>query len=569
MLRSLSSGVAGMKAHQTRLDVIGNNISNVNTYGFKSSRTTFSSVYYQTTTAAKASTAINGGGVNANQIGYGSQVMGIDVLMTRSGFTSTGQSTDLAIAGEGFFQVMDGSGNIYYTRNGAFKFDSNGYLVDSNGNYVLGVNGSTLGVDATNIPIKVNLESIDPSTGSYTDKINGKTFSITATNKMEDANITFTFSEGKAANFEDPEDKIVATVTNGQIAITVNPNATFADMTEFNEAMNDAITLAYGGEHPAGIFTVDMPDAFRDALTGAAIPLTGKEICSTDYNVQYGSVEGTAAMKAVGISVNTVGSEFSAAQDTNKAAFSIVKSVANGKNVYELSYKVNNNTYTRKLDETITSSTVKLTNGTSENDYIVVNIPTFEDLEKKFTAAAVDADNDGNLDPIVDQVEDPNNAGTMIPGVIDIDATNSKLSDAIGLSTSSYQLSGGTVGGLQTISDLTNIAIASDGSITATHPTLGTVEIGTICLATFANPAGLDQASSTYFTVSANSGDPVITYAGENGSGTLQSSALEMSNVDLSTEMADMITTERGFQAASRMITVSDEILQELINLKR
>ena len=553
MLRSLSSGVAGMKAHQTRLDVIGNNISNVNTYGFKSSRTTFSSVYYQTTTAAKASTAINGGGVNSNQIGYGSQVMGIDVLMSRSGFTSTGQSTDLAIAGEGFFQVMDGSGNIYYTRNGAFKFDSNGYLVDSNGNYVLGVNGSTLGIDATNIPIKVNLESIDPATGSYTDKINGKTFSITATNKMEDANITFTFSEGKAANFQDPEDKIVATVTNGQIAITVNPDATFADMTEFNSAMNEAITLAYGGEHPAGIFTVDMPDAFRDALTGAAIPLTGKEICSTDYSVQYGTVDTTDVMKMYGITVNTVGSEFAGAKTDgtqNTAKFEVTKTTdaATNKNTYTITYTLNDDkTYTRTFDESITSSTVKLSrNGaTDTDDYIVVNIPTFEDFEKKFASATPDTT------------------------AKNIEAKNSKLSDALGLSTSSYQLSGGTVGGLQTISDLTNIAIASDGAITATHPTLGTIEIGTICLATFANPAGLDQASSTYFTVSANSGEAIITYAGENGSGTLQSSALEMSNVDLSTEMADMITTERGFQAASRMITVSDEILQELINLKR
>ena len=550
MLRSLSSGVAGMKAHQTRLDVIGNNISNVNTYGFKSSRTTFSSVYYQTTTAAKASTAINGGGVNSNQIGYGSQVMGIDVLMSRSGFTSTGQSTDLAIAGEGFFQVMDGSGNIYYTRNGAFKFDSNGYLVDSNGNYVLGVNGSTLGIDATNIPIKVNLESIDPATGSYTDKINGKTFSITATNKMEDANITFTFSEGKAANFQDPEDKIVATVTNGQIAITVNPDATFADMTEFNSAMNEAITLAYGAEHPAGIFTVDMPDAFRDAMTGAQIPLTGKEICSTDYNVQYGNIDTTEGMKSFGVTVNTVGARFNGAHDDgttqNTAFFKVDKATdANGKNEYTLTYNVNGTEYTRKFNESITSSTIKLSNGADPDDYIVVNIPTFEDFEKKFPT------------------------GTQESTGKNVEAKDSKLSNALGLSTSSYQLSGGTVGGLQTISDLTNIAIASDGAITATHPTLGTVEIGTICLATFANPAGLDQASSTYFTVSANSGEAIITYAGENGSGTLQSSALEMSNVDLSTEMADMITTERGFQAASRMITVSDEILQELINLKR
>lgn len=549
MLRSLSSGVAGMKAHQTRLDVIGNNISNVNTYGFKSSRTTFSSVYYQTTTAAKASTAINGGGVNSNQIGYGSQVMGIDVLMSRSGFSSTGQSTDLAIAGEGFFQVMDGSGNIYYTRNGAFRFDSNGYLVDTNGNYVLGINGSSLGEEAGSIPVKVNLQSVDPAAGSYTDKINGKTFTITSSNKVDDSNITFTFTEGKATAFDDPNDKMVATVTNGQISITVNPNATFQDMKDFNDTMNAAITAAYGMDHPAGIFTVDIPDA-----TGW--PLTGKEMVSTDYSIQYGNVDSTSAMKSLAMSVKSVGSGFSAASATdNKGVFSVTK---NG-DKYEISYTITGlngatnktTTYKREIDSSITSSTIKLTNGTSTDDYIVLNIPSFEDLEKKFTAADTDAD------------------GNVSDTAVAIDVKNSELSKALGLSTSNFQLSGGTTGGLQTISDLTNIAISSDGAVTATHATLGTIEIGTICLATFANPGGLDQASSTYFTVSANSGDPQVTYAGQNGSGTLQSSALEMSNVDLSTEMADMITTERGFQAASRMITVSDEILQELINLKR
>lgn len=549
MLRSLSSGVAGMKAHQTKLDVIGNNISNVNTYGFKSSRTTFSSVFYQTISSSKASDT-SGGGVSSTQIGYGSQVSGIDVLMTRSGFTSTGVTTDLAIAGEGFFQVQDAEGNKYYTRNGAFQFDSAGYLVDTNGNYVLGINGSTLGTEADALPIKVNLQSVDPQVGAYTDSINGKTLTITSTNKTPDSNISFTFTEGKESDFEDPNDLLVAKVSNGQIAIIVNPNAQFSGMDKFEEAVNEAITKDYGMEHPAGKFNINVIGADE------GWPRTGKEMVSTDYTTQYGTVDATELMTKWGFIINGVGPEFSAKSKDpvadNKGEFEIAKTGDN----FKVTYKVNDITYEREITPTTAGATIKLSNsatGASADDYIVVRLPQYEDIKRMSEAKKDDGSN------LYDTTDTK-------PGIA---VEPSAPSKCLGLGTTSYKLTGGGAGGVQTISDLTNIAIASDGSITATHGTLGTIEIGAICLATFDNPSGLDQASSTYFTESLNSGTATVVYAGEGGSGTLQSGALEMSNVDLSTEMADMITTERGFQAASRMITVSDEILQELINLKR
>ena len=132
MLRSLYSAVSGMKAHQTKLDVIGNNIANVNTYGFKSSRARFQDVFYQTLQSA-AGGDNNKGGTNASQVGYGSQLGGIDLDMSRSALQSTGRPLDVAITGEGFFQVMDADGNIFYTRAGNLMLDSNsGNLVDSN-----------------------------------------------------------------------------------------------------------------------------------------------------------------------------------------------------------------------------------------------------------------------------------------------------------------------------------------------------------------------------------------------------------------------------------------------------
>lgn len=135
--RAMSSGVSGIQTHQTAMDVIGNNVSNVNTYAFKSSRTTFRDVYYQTISgASNASTAK--GGSNPAQIGYGAQVGSIDVLNTRGNFTSTGRSMDCYIDGEGYFVVKDGGGNERLTQVGNFSFDGQGNLVDATGNFVCG-----------------------------------------------------------------------------------------------------------------------------------------------------------------------------------------------------------------------------------------------------------------------------------------------------------------------------------------------------------------------------------------------------------------------------------------------
>jgi flagellar hook protein FlgE len=147
--------------------------------------------------------------------------------------------------------------------------------------------------------------------------------------------------------------------------------------------------------------------------------------------------------------------------------------------------------------------------------------------------------------------------------------TSAQKSNALGLSSKDISLIGGTEGGTQSVSDLTNLAISSDGTITATHPVHGTIELGRIILANFENPQGLEESGNSYFTKSANSGDAKLAVPGESGTGALVTSALEMSNVDLSKEFTEMITTQRGFQANSRIITVSDTLLEELINLKR
>ena len=177
MVRSMYSGVAGMKSNQTRMDVIGNNIANSNTYGFKSSRATFRDMYYQQLRGASAGTATRGG-INPSMVGYGSQVSSVDLLMTQSAMTSTGNPLDVCITGEGFLQVMDPDGNIYYTKAGMLDIDSNGYVIDSSGNFVLGTSATEGRLDSTEpgkSKIKIDVAPIQASEAKVSSEVGGKT----------------------------------------------------------------------------------------------------------------------------------------------------------------------------------------------------------------------------------------------------------------------------------------------------------------------------------------------------------------------------------------------------------
>lgn len=156
MVKSMYSGISGLRAHQSKMDVIGNNIANVNTYGFKSGRVTFKESIYQTSSSSSSGNDIYGGS-NASQIGYGSQVGTIDLLMANGSYAPTDSSTDCMIDGQGFFLVgakgdaialENGTSDLLsgfnLTRVGNFQFDGDGYLVDGSGNVVYGYRGTTV-----------------------------------------------------------------------------------------------------------------------------------------------------------------------------------------------------------------------------------------------------------------------------------------------------------------------------------------------------------------------------------------------------------------------------------------
>ncbi|MBS4988313.1 MAG: flagellar hook-basal body complex protein [Anaerotruncus colihominis] len=555
MVRSMYSGVAGMKSHQQRMDVIGNNIANVNTYGFKSSRVTFRDMFYQNIRNASAGTSTRGG-VSPSGIGYGSQIASIDKLMTQSSMTSTGQPLDCAITGDGFFQVQDSDGNIFYTRAGMLDIDqATGYLVDLNGYFVLGTQGpDVIGKAPGNSKIQVKLDPLEAAAGSKTETIQNVEYILSATNYTTAGNVNFNFS----LDNEMPTGQNIRVVVDGNsIAVKVNPTAQFASLSAFMDEVNQAITDARGGvEHPAGLFTIT-------ADPEPAGPLTGEQIVNSDSGPTGGKIVFDGALKT-GYAVKSYGSAFSA---SGKLTFEIQRTVPADKTTapdnpscrYTVTVTGQNaagETVTYTLDELnysqlTNSAGVHLVNGDNANDSIDLRIPS------SFYTKNPGADPD---DPADDTYEFP--TGTL--GT----ATPQTPSGNIGLGSKDFLLEGGTEGGPQSLMNLTGIAIGADGIIRAQNAGKDII-VGRIDLANFDNPQGLDQAGNSYFTATDNSGKAKYAVPGEDGTGALKNSTLEMSNVDLSQEFSDMIVTQRGFQANSRLITVSDTMLEELINLKR
>ncbi len=556
MNRALFSGVSGLKSHQTKMDVIGNNIANVNTYGYKAQRVIFSDTMYQAISSAQEGSSTSGG-INPSAVGYGSSVAAIQTDTSQASMQSTSYGTDVAICGEGYYQVMDSAGNIFYTKAGVFGVDENGYMVDENGNFVLGANTKDGDPDSQKIQVN-NVGTVSAQTANSAFTLNGVEYSLEAENATDAGNVSFTFASssvmasGLAAQ---------ATISStGAITITFNENESFATMADVNQAINDAITEANGGvAHEAGDFTLtpetgtitDASGNFVDS-TGATISLTGADLVDSDFGVDEGSVTAVGTIYGQsGVSFDSVSSSFSS---SGTLTFSATFDDSVTPNTWTLSATDGTNTYTSDaITSSSSASTILLKNTSTpdDTDYFEMTMPTYAELNTQYGTNATT----------------PPVAGTY-GGTETATSVASAESTDLGLGSASVTLADGTEGGDVDLSELT-VSISSDGTVYATHDTLGTVEVGAISLANFANPSGLEQVGSSYFSATLNSGDAQLCTPGEDGTGNLKTSALEMSNVDLSSEMAEMITTQRGFQANSRVITVTDTMIEELVNLKR
>ena len=299
MMRSLYSGVSGLKNHQTRMDVVGNNISNVNTTGFKSSRVTFSDTLSQTLSGASAPTD-NGGGTNPKQIGLGSATSSIDTLFTDGSVQSTGVNTDLCLSGNGLFVVKDGN-NAYYTRNGNFKFDAEGNYVNSDGLMVQGWMGTdgviNSGGDTTGIKIPAGKTMAAKASGKMI--ISGNLNADAAVNATSNIISTSYDSQGAAQQITLTLTKVAAnewSITVGTPAKGNIPNL------KFNTG---------GGYDTGGIGTVTLPPQGSSGAAEINLQIDAAGLSSlTQYsgsNTAYSTTDGYAAGTLKSVSIDSKG----------------------------------------------------------------------------------------------------------------------------------------------------------------------------------------------------------------------------------------------------------------------
>ena len=408
MMRSMFAGVSGLRSHQTMMDVVGHNIANVNTAGYKASQVTFQEALAQVVRGPSGSGA-DRGGINALQLGLGTKVASIDGVFTQGATQLTGRATDLAVQGEGFFMITQGSETLY-TRAGAFSFDEVGNLVAPGGLRVMGWTADASGTINPDGPVgEITLpvaQVIEPKLTSTVD-VGGNISSDAAVGDKHTTSVVIYDSLGNDLELVVQFEKTAANTwdvtasTDGNSLTAVPTTITFGT----DGSLSSATTIDLSGFTPPGADPLDF-----DLILGGSAPL-----------VQFGG-------------------------DSTAEAFA----------------------------------------------------------------------QDGN---------------------------------AIGF--------------------LRTFAIGNDGSVTGQFSNGETQVLARIATAAFNNPAGLTRIGDSHFAQSVNSGEPLIGEPGTGNRGLLSAGALEMSNVDLALEFTELIRAQRGFQANSRVVTSADELLQEIVNLKR
>lgn len=414
MLRSMFTAISALRNHQLKLDTISNNIANISTIGFKKSRVNFQDILNQTLSGAGTSTTGGIGGVNPMQIGLGMTLGSIDMLFTQGNPQVTGNSTDMAIQGNGMFVLSDGV-NTRYTRAGNFSLDSTGKLVNpANGWIIQGWQADDLGNININAPL---------------------------------------------SNISVPVNSIIPAKQTGKVYFTGNLEAggddAYATKVNVYDSLGRAHTLNFNLKPigQSGKWRLDSVTETDDSIDKIDIP----------PNVELGF------------------------DNSGKLLADVTANI-------EITYS---------------------------NDY-----PPKQTFSARWNKGDVTS---------YDQISD-----------VKLKSQDGYASGKLG----SYN-------------------IGSDGIVSGVYSNSLRRNISQIALAHFVNYGGLQREGENMFSPSNDSGPVLTGLANTEGRGSISAGRLEMSNVDLSEEFVNMITAQRGFQANSRAITVSDEVLQDLLNLKR
>lgn len=623
MLRSMYSGVSGLKAHQVKLDVIGNNIANVNTFGYKSSRVTFKEMLTQTLRGASRPSE-GRGGLNPMQVGLGVGLGSIDIDFTDGLSQPTGRPLDIALEGNGFFVVSDGNRN-YFTRAGAFGRDPvdnivhgatglklMGWMADENGvldinssNMVpLSLNGLTMTPKAsTNIKYKGNLDSnkkiVDLSYGpesmTITD-VNGKTAKLyieldkvfggstpdraddqwtwsaftdipTTTNNV---NVTHGVSEYIDALICQPaapgnppkpfqkvlEGSVVVTDTTGATIYTEGvdytidySNGTITTLAAgaINDSNDVKVDWTYNTKVSDGNITLDKTGAILSNSTATfQIPLHSPGFPSTNVTVQAPQAGqengGFFEVTTPGVTADTIDGEYGPMRTTSHY---IYDSKGNQHKINLNFVKTDSNRWDWFADGPVDQNGVPypLTGNSGtvifDSQGKLMGTPTGGPISfKPFEAEQL----------------------VITP---DFTVLTSYAAEDGKDTAEAYHTDGYEAG------SLASFEIDVTGTITGTYTNDMRQPVAKIAVAIFNNAYGLNRAGDTIFTESNNSGTPSYGISGVGGRAEIAPNSVEMSNVDLAEQFTEMITAQRGFQANSKIISTADQVLQDLVNMKR
>lgn len=545
LVKSLNSGVSGLKAFQTKMDVIGNNIANVETAGFKSSRVSFSEMMAERL-------GREGSGSSApqlsNQVGLGVRVASIDRDFSQGGMQSTGRVTDLAIEGDGYFMVSDGGENLL-TRAGNFVFNKDGNLVDQSGRFVQGYNadnnGNVLGGGASS-NVRVDFENVLPPKKTETVTLAGNLNASTSTAKVLQAQTGFTVAGDPAQRDADLNDlsQTGAAFTGGETLsfdVTLNDGSTQTITYNYNagDTLDDLIN---GFNTELSTITDTMPDEAGGKLSivdGMLVFRSG-EIGESELNISNVTVSGgTGEINFPGLQVVQAGEE-------------------NTQTMSSTVYDELGNAHSLLLDFTQTNP--------NEWEYTA----RFLDGEEITSGATgtVNFDELGQLssDDLLNISFDPGNGANATNFSVELgnSDTGTRLTQFAGSNSAKVIGQDGYTQG-----ELIDVSINGAGQIEGIYDNGNSMVLAQLALGKVQNNNGLEMVGGGLYRATSAAGELFVNTADNFSATSINSGSLEASNVDLAREFTDMITAQRSYQSSARVISTSDEMLTEAVNLKR
>jgi flagellar hook protein FlgE len=570
---ALLTGLSGLDVNQTALNVIGNNIANANTPGFKSSSVVFSPQYYVTSSGASAPTS-DFGGTDPSQLGLGAQVAAIEKNFSAGSLEDTGVDTDMAVNGDGFFVVQSGGGQSY-TRDGSFELNSQNQLVTTGGQFVQGY-----GVDSSYNIVPGQLQNIviplgAASTAEATQNVNlsgnfdsggavasgasilnseslttvggaaaptGATLLTSVAATSSDATPLFTVGQTFTLAGE------VGSQDMTPQTFTVGAGSTLSDLEGFLQngmQINATAPAGPNGLTPGGSLVADPKNA-----NGVFLTLTGNTGSDNALSLPTGSFVDAAGDSPLTFAagVDSHGNTSNPVGESINTTAVVYDSLGNPLNVnINMVYESSNTSGTTWSYTATSPSNVSATG----NQIVGTGTLTYGNNGQLLTAVGTTL----NID----------RTGTGATSPLSV-KLNFGSTTALAATSSNFAVSsqdGSPLGSLSSFS------IGSDGTITGSFTNGLTRTLGQVAVATFNNPQGLNDQGSNLYASTANSGAPIITTPMNLGAGSIKSGSLELSNVDLSTEFTNLIIASTGFSASSKVITTSDQLITDLLNTNR